>query len=178
MESEKKWYVIHTYSGYENKVKANLESRVHTMGMEDNIFNVIVPMEEEAEIKDGKKKLVKKKVFPGYALVEMIVNDRSWYVVRNTTGVTGFVGSGTKPIPLSEAEVKHILKSMGAEEEKPVVHIDLEVGQAVRINSGTFENFAATVAEVLPEKGKVKVLVEMFGRETPAEVSYNEIEKI
>lgn len=178
MESEKKWYVIHTYSGYENKVKANLESRVHTMGMEDNIFNVIVPMEEEAEIKDGKKKLVKKKVFPGYALVEMIVNDRSWYVVRNTPGVTGFVGSGTKPIPLSEAEVKHILKSMGAEEEKPVVHIDLEVGQAVRINSGHFENFAATVAEVLPEKGKVKVLVEMFGRETLAEVSYNEVEKI
>ena len=173
MESEKKWYVIHTYSGYENKVKANLESRVHTMGMEDNIFNVIVPMEEEAEIKDGKKKLVKKKVFPGYALVKMIVNDRSWYVVRNTPGVTGFVGSGTKPIPLSEAEVKHILKSMGAEEEKPVVHIDLEVGQAVRINSGTFENFAATVAEVLPEKGMVMVLVEMLGRETPAEVSYN-----
>ena len=178
MESEKKWYVIHTYSGYENKVKANLESRVHTMGMEDNIFNVIVPMEEEAEIKDGKKKLVKKKFFPGYALVEMIVNDRSWYVVRNTPGVTGFVGSGTKPIPLSEAEVKHILKSMGTEEEKPVAHIDLEVGQAVHINSGAFENFAATVAEVFPEKGMVKVLVDMFGRETTVELSYNEVEKI
>ena len=162
MESEKKWYVIHTYSGYENKVKANLESRVHTMGMEDNIFNVIVPMEEEAEIKDGKKKLVKKKVFPGYALVEMIVNDRSWYVVRNTPGVTGFVG----------------LKSLGTEEEKPVAHIDLEVGQAVHINSGAFENFAATVAEVFPEKGMVKVLVDMFGRETTVELSYNEVEKI
>ena len=178
MESEKKWYVIHTYSGYENKVKANLESRVHTMGMEDNIFNVIVPMEEEAEIKDGKKKLVKKKVFPGYALVEMIVNDRSWYVVRNTPGVTGFVGSGTKPIPLSEAEVKHILKSAGTDEGKPIVDMDIEVGQAVRINSGTLENLTATVAEVFPEKGTVKVLVDMFGRETPAELSYSEIEKI
>ena len=108
----------------------------------------------------------------------MIVNDRSWYVVRNTPGVTGFVGSGTKPIPLSEAEVKHILKSMGTEEEKPVAHIDLEVGQAVHINSGAFENFAATVAEVFPEKGMVKVLVDMFGRETTVELSYNEVEKI
>ena len=178
MESEKKWYVIHTYSGYENKVKANLESRVHTMGMEDNIFNVIVPMEEEAEIKDGKKKLVKKKIFPGYALVEMIVNDRSWYVVRNTPGVTGFVGSGTKPIPLSEAEVRHNVKSTGAEEENPVVTIDVEVGQTVRIKSGPFENHPAIVAEVFPEKGAVKVLVDMFGRETPANLSYSEIEKI
>ncbi len=178
MESEKKWYVIHTYSGYENKVKANLESRVHTMGMEDNIFNIIVPMEEETEVKDGKKKLVKKKVFPGYALVEMIVNDRSWYVVRNTPGVTGFVGSGTKPIPLSDAEVKHILKSIEKEEEKPVVDIDLEVGQAVRINSGAFKNFAATVSEVFPEKGTVKVLGDIFGRETVLELSYNEVEKM
>ena len=178
MESEKKWYVIHTYSGYENKVKANLESRVHTMGMENDIFNVIVPMEDEAEIKDGKKKVIKKKIFPGYALVEMIVNDRSWYVVRNTPGVTGFVGSGTKPIPLSEAEVKHILKSTGLEELKPVVDIDIEKGQAVHINSGAFENFAATVAEVDPEKGKLKVLVDMFGRETTVELDFNQVEKI
>ena len=178
MESEKKWYVIHTYSGYENKVKANLESRVHTMGMENDIFNVIVPMEEEAEVKDGKKKVIKKKIFPGYALVEMIVNDRSWYVVRNTPGVTGFVGSGTKPIPLSEAEVKHILKSTGLEELKPVVDIDIEKGQAVHINSGAFENFAATVAEVDPEKGKLKVLVDMFGRETTVELDFNQVEKI
>ena len=178
MESEKKWYVIHTYSGYENKVKANLESRVHTMGMENDIFNVIVPMEDEAEVKDGKKKVIKKKIFPGYALVEMIVNDRSWYVVRNTPGVTGFVGSGTKPIPLSEAEVKHILKSTGLEELKPVVDIDIEKGQAVHINSGAFENFAATVAEVDPEKGKLKVLVDMFGRETTVELDFNQVEKI
>ncbi|MEX5284161.1 transcription termination/antitermination protein NusG [Selenomonas sputigena] len=178
MESEKKWYVIHTYSGYENKVKANLESRVHTMGMEDNIFNVIVPMEEETETKDGRKKTVKKKIFPGYALVEMIVNDRSWYVVRNTPGVTGFVGSGTKPIPLSEAEVKHILKSAGEEEPRPVVNIKLEKGQVVRIVSGAFDGQTATVAEVLPEKGVVKVLVNIFGRETPAELAYNQVEEI
>jgi len=116
MESEKNWYVIHTYSGYENKVKANLERKVHSMGMEDEIFRIIVPMEDEVEIKDGKKKITKKKVFPGYVMVEMIVNDESWYVVRNTPGVTGFVGSGTKPIPLTDAEIKNILKSMGIEE--------------------------------------------------------------
>ena len=176
MESEKKWYVIHTYSGYENKVKANLERKVHSMGMEDEIFNVIVPMEDETEIKDGKKKVTKKKVFPGYALVEMIVNDRSWYVVRNTPGVTGFVGSGTKPIPLTDAEVKRILKSMGIEEHKPV--FDIEAGQAVHINSGAFENFAATVTEVDSERGKLKVLVDMFGRETPVELDFDQVEKI
>lgn len=176
MESEKKWYVIHTYSGYENKVKANLERKVHSMGMEDEIFNVVVPMEDEVETKDGKQKVTKKKVFPGYALVEMIVNDRSWYVVRNTPGVTGFVGSGTKPIPLTDAEVKRILKSMGIEQAKPV--IDIEVGQAVQINSGAFENFAATVTEVDSEKGKLKVLVDMFGRETSVELDFHQVEKM
>ena len=176
MESEKKWYVIHTYSGYENKVKANLERKVHSMGMEDEIFNVVVPMEDEVETKDGKKKVTKKKVFPGYALVEMIVNDRSWYVVRNTPGVTGFVGSGTKPIPLTDAEVKRILKSMGIEQAKPI--FDIEAGQAVHINSGAFENFAATVTEVDSEKGKLKVLVDMFGRETPVELDFDQVEKI
>ena len=177
MESEKKWYVIHTYSGYENKVKANLERKVHSMGMEDEIFNVVVPMEDETEIQeDGKKKVTKKKVFPGYALVDMIVNDRSWYVVRNTPGVTGFVGSGTKPIPLTEAEVKRILKSMGVEEPKPL--LDIEKGQAVHINSGAFENFAATVADIDPEKGKLKVLVDMFGRETTVELDFDQVEKI
>ena len=175
MESEKKWYVIHTYSGYENKVKANLESRVHTMGMENDIFNVIVPMEEEAEVKDGKKKVIKKKIFPGYALVEMIVNDRSWYVVRNTPGVTGFVGSGTKPIPLSEAETRQILRSMGME-EKPKV--DLELSQMVRIKSGAFEGWEAKVVHIDPEKGKLRVLVDMFGRETPVELDFTQVEKI
>ena len=176
MESTKKWYVIHTYSGYENKVKANLERKVHSMGMEDEIFRILVPMEDEVEIKDGKKKIAKKKVFPGYALVEMIVTDKSWYVVRNTPGVTGFVGSGTKPIPLTDAEVKRILKSMGIDELKS--KFDIEVSQAVRINSGAFENWTATVTEIYPERSKIKVVVNMFGRETPVEVDFTQVEKI
>ena len=176
MESEKNWYVIHTYSGYENKVTANLERKVHSMGMENEIFRILVPMEDEVEIKDGKKKVTKRKVFPGYVLVEMIVSDRSWYVVRNTPGVTGFVGSGTKPIPLSSAEVKHILKSMGIEENKPKV--DIKVKELVRITSGAFENWTATVVELYPDRGKLKVLVNMFGRETPVELDFSQIEKI
>ncbi|SDF85185.1 transcription antitermination protein nusG [Sporolituus thermophilus DSM 23256] len=176
MESEKKWYVIHTYSGYENKVKANLEKKVRSMGMENEIFRVLVPMEDEVEIKDGKKKVAKRKVFPGYVLVEMIVNDRSWYVVRNTPGVTGFVGSGTKPIPLSDAEVRHILKAMGIEEIKPKV--DISVGQLVRITSGAFENWTAPVLEVYPDRGKLKVLINLFGRETPVELDFVQVEKI
>ncbi|MEG6587002.1 transcription termination/antitermination protein NusG [Dendrosporobacter sp. 1207_IL3150] len=176
MESERNWYVIHTYSGYENKVKANLERKVHSMAMENEIFRVLVPMEDEVEIKDGKKKIAKKKVFPGYVLVEMIVNDRSWYVVRNTPGVTGFVGSGTKPIPLTDAEVKRILKAMGIEELKP--KIDIEVSQHVRINSGAFENWTATVTEIYPDRSKLKVLVNMFGRETPVELDFTQVEKI
>jgi transcriptional antiterminator NusG len=176
MESEKNWYVIHTYSGYENKVKANLERKVHSMAMENEIFRVLVPMEDEVEIKDGKKKIAKKKVFPGYVLVEMIVSDRSWYVVRNTPGVTGFVGSGTKPIPLTAAEVKHILKSMGIEEVKP--KLDIKVSQPVRITSGAFENWSATVLEVHHERAKLKVLVNMFGRETPVELDFSQVEKI
>lgn len=176
MESEKRWYVIHTYSGYENKVKANLERKVHSMGMEDEIFRIVVPMEDEVEIKDGKKKVAKKKVFPGYVLVEMIVSDKSWYIVRNTPGVTGFVGSGTKPIPLTDEEVKRILKSMGIEELKP--KFDIEVSQVIKITSGAFENFEATVTEVYPERSKLKVLVSMFGRETPVEVDFSQVEKI
>ncbi|CUH97835.1 Transcription antitermination protein NusG [Propionispora sp. 2/2-37] len=176
MESEKKWYVIHTYSGYENKVKANLERKVHSMGMENEIFRILVPMEDEVEIKDGKKKVAKKKVFPGYVLVEMIVNDRSWYVVRNTPGVTGFVGSGTKPIPLTDSEVKHILKSMGIEEVKP--RLDIAVSQPVRITSGAFENWTATVLEINHDRAKLKVLVNMFGRETPVELDFSQVEKM
>ena len=177
MESDKKWYVIHTYSGYENKVKANLEKKVHSMGMENEIFRVLVPMEDEVEYKDGKKKISKKKVFPGYALVEMNVNDRSWYVVRNTPGVTGFVGSGSKPIPLTQAEVKNILKSMGMEEIK-AKKIDVKPQEVVRITSGAFENWTATVTDVYPDRGKLKVLVNMFGRETPVELDYTQIDKL
>ncbi|QSQ08954.1 Transcription termination/antitermination protein NusG [Koleobacter methoxysyntrophicus] len=172
----KNWYVVHTYSGYENKVKANLEKRVESMGMEDKIFRVLVPMEEQIEIKDGKKKASKKKIFPGYVLVEMIVTDDSWYVVRNTPGVTGFVGSGTKPIPLQESEIKAILKQMGIEEKKPKV--DFKVGQSVRVTSGPFENFIGKIEGINPEKEKVRVLVSMFGRETPVELDFAQIEKI
>ena len=176
MESEKNWYVIHTYSGYENKVKANLERKVHSMGMEDQIFRVVVPMEDEVEIKDGKKKITNKKVFPGYVMVEMIVDDKSWYVVRNTPGVTGFVGSGTKPIPLTDAEIKNILKSMGLEELKQ--KMDIEISEMVRITSGAFENWTAKVLEIDPERSNLKVLVDMFGRETPVELDFSQIEKV
>ncbi|WP_429163614.1 transcription termination/antitermination protein NusG [Desulfitispora alkaliphila] len=173
---DKKWYVIHTYSGYENKVKTNLEKRVESMNMEDNIFRIMVPMEDEVEMKDGKKKIAKKKVFPGYVLVEMIMSDVAWYVVRNTPGVTGFVGSGTKPVPLHEHEVRQILAQMG--EEDPKAKIDFELKQNVRIISGPFENFIGTIEEIHPEKGKVKVLVSMFGRETPVELEFQQIEAL
>lgn len=176
METEKNWYVIHTYSGYENKVKANLERKVLSMGMEKEIFNILVPMEDEVELKDGKRKVTKRKIFPGYVLVEMIVNDRSWYVVRNTPGVTGFVGSGTKPTALTAAEVKHILKSMGMEDAKP--KLDIQAGEAVRIIAGAFENWTAVVTDVDAERAKLKVVVNMFGRETPVELDYIQVEKM
>ncbi len=175
-ESLKKWYVIHTYSGYENKVKANLEKRVDSMNMGDKIFRILVPMEDEVEIKDGKKKVAKRKVFPGYVLVEMVMTDDSWYVVRNTTGVTGFVGSGTKPIPLNESEVRQILKQMGVEEARP--RIGLNIGQNIRVAAGPFENFIGIIEEIHPEKGKVKVLVSMFGRETPVELEFSQVETV
>ncbi|MDQ0204478.1 transcription termination/antitermination protein NusG [Pectinatus haikarae] len=178
-ETEKRWYVIHTYSGYENKVKVNLERKVHSMGMESEIFKIVVPLENEIEKKNGKEKVVSHKVFPGYVLVEMIVSDRSWYVVRNTPGVTGFVGSGTKPIPLTDGEVKKILGSCGEDGAvSATVSIDVEIGESVHINSGAFENFAATVTEIDYNKSKVKVIVDMFGRETTVEVGFDQIEKI
>lgn len=174
---DKKWYVVHTYSGYENKVKTNLEKRVQSMEMEDKIFRVLVPMEDEVETaRDGKKKLVKKKVFPGYVLVEMVVTDDSWYVVRNTPGVTGFVGSGTKPIPLEDHEIRRILRQLGGDEVK--VRINFEIGQSVRIISGPFENFAGTIEEINQERQKVKVRVSLFGRETPVELDYTQVDAI
>lgn len=176
MESEKKWYVIHTYSGYENKVMATLERKVKSMGLENVINRILVPMEDEVDVKDGKKRTVKRKIFPGYVLVEMEVNDRSWYVVRNTPGVTGFVGSATKPVPLEPEEVKKILKSQGVDSE-PKQHVDVEVGEQVQITSGPFENFIATITEINEEKGTLKGLIEMFGRETTVEVDYSQIEK-
>lgn len=172
----KQWYVIHTYSGYENKVKANLEKRIESMNMEDKIFRILVPMEDDIEIKNGKRKATKKKIFPGYVLVEMIMNDDSWYVVRNTPGVTGFVGSGSKPIPLAEQEVQVIIKQMGLYE--PVSKAAFSPGEQVRVIKGPFENFSGEVEEVYADKGKVRVSISMFGRETPVELEYGQVEKI
>lgn len=173
---EKHWYVVHTYSGYENKVKANLEKRIETMEKQDEIFRVLVPMEDEVEIKDGKRKISKKKVFPGYVLVEMLMNDESWYVVRNTPGVTGFVGSGSKPIPLQEGEVKVILRQMGLDEAR--AKVDYEVGQSLKVVHGPFTGFVGVVDGILADKGKLKVLVSMFGRETPVELDFNQVEEL
>ncbi|MBM7588320.1 transcriptional antiterminator NusG [Bacillus pakistanensis] len=176
---EKNWYVVHTYSGYENKVKANLEKRVESMGMQDKIFRVMVPEEEETDIKDGKKKVVKKKVFPGYVIVEIVMTDDSWYVVRNTPGVTGFVGStgsGSKPTPLLPEEVQSLLKQMGMAEKK--VDVNFELGETVTVNEGPFANFTGTIEEIDAAKAKVKVLVNMFGRETPVELDFAQIDKL
>ncbi|WP_217589008.1 transcription termination/antitermination protein NusG [Lentibacillus saliphilus] len=176
---EKNWYVVHTYSGYENKVKTNLEKRVETMGMEDHIFRVIVPEDEETEIKDGKKKVSKKKTFPGYVLTEMIMTDDSWYVVRNTPGVTGFVGSsggGSKPTPLWPDEVDAVLKRMGLKES--VVQIDFEIKENVKVTDGPFSDFTGTIEHIDIDKQKVKVHVNMFGRETPVELDFSQIEKL
>ncbi|EKN69185.1 transcription antitermination protein NusG [Neobacillus bataviensis LMG 21833] len=176
---EKNWYVVHTYSGYENKVKANLEKRVESMGMADKIFRVVVPEEEETEIKNGKKKVVKRKVFPGYVLVEIVMTDDSWYVVRNTPGVTGFVGSsgsGSKPTPLLPEEVTHLLKRMGVEEKR--VDFDYEIGETVRVKEGPFANFTGSIEEMDKDKSKLKVLVNMFGRDTPVELEFTQIEKL
>jgi transcriptional antiterminator NusG len=172
---EKRWYVIHTYSGYENKVSANLERKVHSLGMENEIFRIVIPMENEVEIKDGKKRSVQRKVFPGYVLVEMIVNDRSWYAVRNTPGVTGFVGSGSKPIPLTDEEVRQIMRAMGVEESRP--KIDFQLQQLVRLKTGPFADCLGKVSEINEERGKLKVLVDMFGRETPVEVDFTQVEE-
>lgn len=176
---EKNWYVVHTYSGYENKVKMNLEKRVETMGMEDKIFRVIVPEDEETEIKNGKRKVSKKKSFPGYVLTEMIMTDDSWYVVRNTPGVTGFVGSsghGSKPTPLWPDEIDVVLKRMGVQE--PATQIDFEMKESVRVTEGPFANFTGTIEHIDLDKQKVKVHVNMFGRETPVELDFSQIEKL
>ncbi len=176
-KKERRWYAVHTYVGYENKVKANLEQRIETMGMEDKIFRVLVPVEQKISMKGGKKKIVKRKVFPGYVLIEMILDEQSYFVVRNTPGVTGFVGSGGNPVPLSDEEVKSILQQIGLEEKKQI-KIDLEVGEAVRVVDGPFEGFVGVVKEVSSERGKVKVLLNVFGRETPVEMDFMQLEKM
>ena len=173
------WYVVHTYAGYENKVKANLESRIHTMQMEDKIFRVHIPMEDVMEIKSGKKQVVQKKVFPGYLLVKMLYDNDSWYVVRNTPGVTGFVsaGTGSKPTPLSKREVEKILVGK-KEEQKPQVRLGFEEGDVVRIISGPFADFNGTISEINPDQAKLKVLVNIFDRETPVELSFDQVAKV
>jgi len=175
-EQQPYWYVIHTYSGYENKVKKNLEQRVSTLDMADKIFKIVVPTEEEIEIRNGERHTVQRKVFPGYVLVQMLMSDDSWYVVRNTPGVTSFVGMGNKPTPLDESEVQTIIKQMTA--EAPRVKVTLGVGQAVRIIDGPFADFQGVIDEINQEKGKVKVLVSFFGRETPVELDFLQVEKL
>lgn len=176
IQDEREWYVVHSYSGYENKVKKNLEHRIESMAMQDLIFQVVVPTEEEVELRDGQRKTTERRVFPGYILVEMIMTDDSWYVVRNTPGVTGFVGSANAPIPLRPDEVDKILKRMEA--PMPKVKINLNPGNKVRIVEGPFADFMGTVEDLLLEKGKVRILVSFFGRETPVELDFLQVERI
>jgi transcriptional antiterminator NusG len=181
-KNERRWYVIHTYSGYENKVKSSLEHRAESMDVKDKIFQVVVPTEDEVEIKGDRKVKTTKKVFPGYVLVEMILDPESWFVVRNTPGVTSFVGGGnipgtrSEPVPLAEHEVKQILRQMGV--EAPKYRVAFTKGQSVRVTDGPFAEFIGTVDEVNPERNKVKVLVSIFGRETPVELDFLQVEKL
>ena len=172
------WYAIHTYSGYENKVRSHLEARIASMDMRNKIFRIIVPMEEEVEIKQGQRRTVQRKVFPGYVLVEMIMSDEAWYVVRNTPGVTSFVGSGTKPVPLHENEIRTILKQVTKEIEKPKAKISFSKGQSVRVIDGPFTEFIGTVSDINMDRNKVTVLVSFFGRETPVVLDFLQVEKI
>ncbi|MHB0868068.1 MAG: transcription termination/antitermination protein NusG [Chloroflexota bacterium] len=171
-----KWFVIHTYSGYENKVKTNLEHRVESMGAQDQIFKVVIPTEDEIEIRDGQRRTVQKKVFPGYVLVQMLLTDHSWHVVRNTPGVTGFVGSGSKPTPLLDQEVKQILKAM--RREAPKIKVSFSRGERVKVVDGPFTDFIGVVDDINLEKGKVRVLVSFFGRETPVELDFLQVTRV
>ncbi len=170
------WYVLHTYSGYEDNVCRNLKQRIESMGMEEKIFDVMVPKEKKIKIKNGKRKVVEERIFPGYVLVEMIVTDDSWYVVRNTPNVTGFIGSGTTPTPIADEEMSGIKKRMGVKE--PKYKIDVSIGDIIKIVDGPFKDFDGKIESVDEEKGKIKVLVQMFGRETPIELDFLQIKKI
>ncbi len=173
---EKNWYVLHTYSGYEEAVAKNLKQRIESLGMEDKIFNVLVPKEKKIKIKNSKRRVVEEKIYPGYVLVEMIVTDDSWYVVRNTPNVTGFVGAGTVPIPVSKAEIDNLKKRIGV--ETPKYKIEVKVGDPIKIIDGPFKDFDGKVSEVDQEKGKVKVLINMFGRDTPVELDSLQIKRL
>lgn len=170
------WYVVHTYSGYEDQVAENLKQRVESLGMDDRIFDVVVPKEKQIEIKNGKRQIIEKRIFPGYVLVDMIMTDDTWYVVRNTPNVTGFIGLGVRPTPISDKEVERIKKRMGVEE--PKYEIDLRDGDLVRISDGPLKNFEAKVTEIDEDKGKIKVLVTMFGRETPVTLDFLQVRKV
>ena len=172
----RRWYAIHTYSGYEENVSENLKQRIDSMDMEDKIFNILIPKEKKIKIRNGKRKVVEEKIFPGYVLVEMTVTDDSWYVVRNTPNVTGFIGTGTTPTPIADEEIKSLQKRMGVDE--PQYKIDVEIGDPVRISDGPFKNFEGKINEVDAERGKIKVLVNMFGRETPVELDFLQVKKI
>lgn len=176
IEQERNWYVLHTYSGYEDAVAKNLKQRIESLGMEDKIFNVIVPKEQKIKIKNGKRKTVEEKIYPGYVLVEMIVTDESWYVVRNTPRVTGFLGAGTTPIPVSKADMDDLNKRMAA--SKSEFTIDVVIGDSVKINDGPFKGFEGRVSEIDQARGKIKVLVNMFGRDTPVELDSLQIKKV
>ena len=172
----RRWYAIHTYSGYEENVAENLQQRIETMDMEEKIFGVLVPKEKKIKIKNGKRKTIEEKIFPGYVLVEMIVTDDSWYVVRNTPNVTGFIGTGTTPTPIAEEEIAALQKRMGIGE--PEFNLDITKGDTVSITDGPFKNFEGKVAEIDEDRGKVKVLVNMFGRETPVELDFLQVQKV
>lgn len=172
----RRWYTIHTYSGYEENVAHNLAQRIESMDMGDKIFNILIPKEKKIKIKNGKRKTVEEKIFPGYVLVEMIVTDDSWYVVRNTPNVTGFIGMGTIPSPIPDEQVRSLQKRMGVDE--PEYKIDVEVNSPVKIVDGPFKNFEGKVAEIDESRGKIKVLVSMFGRETPVELDFLQVKKI
>ncbi|TFH37345.1 MAG: transcription termination/antitermination protein NusG [Anaerolineales bacterium] len=174
-EDDRFWYVVHCYSGYENKVRHNLEQRIETMGMKNKIFDVVVPTEEEIEVKDGKRRTIERRVFPGYILVQMMLDEDSWYVVRNTPGVTGFVGMGNDPTPLRPEEVALIVKRMEA--DAPRIKVTYKTGQKVRIVDGPFNDFIGTVADIDMERAKVRVMVSFFGRETPVELDFLQVEK-
>ncbi|HXK32318.1 MAG: transcription termination/antitermination protein NusG [Candidatus Nealsonbacteria bacterium RBG_13_38_11] len=176
ISTEKNWYVLHTYSGYEDAVAKALKQRVESLGMEDKIFNVIVPKEKKIKIKNGKRKTIEEKIYPGYVLVEMIVTDDSWYVVRNTPNVTGFVGAGTTPVPVSVEEIETLKKRIAGDE--PHFKIEAKPGDLVKIIDGPFKDFDGKVSEVDEERGKVKVLVNMFGRDTPVELDSLQIKKL
>lgn len=176
LQEGRRWYVLHTYSGYEENVMRNLKQRIESLDMEDKIFDIMVPTETKIKIKNGKRTTLREKIFPGYVLVNMVVNDDSWYVVRNTPNVTGFVGSGTTPTPVSEEEIKELQRRMGIEE--PNYTLDVVIGDAVRIVDGPFKNFEGKVGEIDESRGKIKVLVSMFGRETPVELDFLQVKKV